>query len=90
LEQAIIEHKTEMASAFSKRERKKEEKEIVKIEELESQIDELTQKLGKWIYSKKNKYNPLDLIFFNDLILIFAEIGDKAENLAELLRSFTR
>jgi hypothetical protein len=32
----------------------------------------------------------LDLSFFNDLVLIFAEIGDQAENLAEMMRSFTR
>lgn len=90
LEEAIVELKNVLASAFSKRERRKEEKEIVRIEELESQIDELTLKIGKWTYSKKNKYNSLDLIFFNDLVIIFSKIGDKAENLAELLRSFTR
>jgi len=90
LEDGIRELKNVMASAFSKRERKKEEKDIVKVEELESQIDELTQKLGKWAYSKKNEFNPLDIVFFNDLVIIFSEIGDKAENLAELLRSFTR
>ncbi len=89
LEDAINELKYVMASAFSKREQQKEEKGIVKIEELESQIDELTLKLGKWTYSKKNKYNTLDLIFFNDLVQIFSKIADKAENLAELLRSFT-
>ena len=71
-------------------ERKKEEKDIVTIEGLESEIDKLTLKLGKWSYSKKNEANPLDLIFFNDLVVIFAEIGDKTENLAELMRSFTR
>ena len=90
LQDAICELKVVMASSFSKRERKKEEKEIIKIEELETEIDQLTLKLGKWAYSKKDKFNPVDIIFFNDLVLIFAEIGDKAENLAEMLRSFTR
>ncbi len=90
LEGGIYELKNVMASVFSKRVRKKEEKDIVKVEELESQIDILTLKLGKWAYSKKNEFNPLDIIFFNDLVIIFSEIGDKAENLAELLRSFTR
>ena len=90
LEHGIHELKRVMASSFAKRERKKEEKDIVKVEEIESQIDQLTLKLGKWAFSKKNEYNPLDLIFFNDLVLIFAEIGDQAENLAEMMRSFTR
>lgn len=89
LEEAIRELKYVMASSFSKRERKKEEKEIIKIEELESQIDRLTQKLGKWAFSKKHEFNPLDIIFFNELVIIFSQIADKAENLAELLRSFT-
>lgn len=90
LEQAIRDLKQVFASSFAKRERKKEEKEILRVESVESHIDTLTLKLGKWAYSKKNTYNALDLIFFNDLSLIFAEIGDKAENLAELIRSFTR
>ncbi|GAK59458.1 hypothetical protein U27_06443 [Candidatus Vecturithrix granuli] len=90
LEQAIRELKQVFASSFAKRERKKEEKEIIRVENVESCIDTLTLKLGKWAYSKKNEYNALDLIFFNDLTLIFAKIGDKAENLAEMIRSFTR
>ena len=90
LEDGIRELKKVIASAFSKRERKKEEKDIVKVEELETHIDRLTRKLGKWAYSKKNEYNPIDVMFFNDLVIIFSQIGDKAENLAELLRSFTR
>ena len=90
LEQAIRELKRVLASTFSKRERKKEEKEIIRVEHVESEIDKLTLKLGKWAYSRKNDVNALDLIFFNDLVLIFAEIGDKAEHLAEMIRSFTR
>ena len=92
LEEGINELKAVLATAFSKRERKKEEKEIVKVEELESTIDVLTLKLGTWTYSKKREYNAnaLDLIFFNELVVLLARMGDKAENLAELLRSFTR
>lgn len=90
LEDGIYELKAVLATAFSKRERQKEEKEIVKVEELESAIDELTVKLGKWTYSKKHEYNALDLIFFNELVILLARMGDKAENLAELLRTFTR
>lgn len=90
LEDAIQELRRVMASAFSKRERKKEEKDIVKIEGLESKIDKLTINLGKWAFSKKREYNALDLLFFNDLVMIFAQIGDEAENLAELMRTFTR
>jgi predicted phosphate transport protein (TIGR00153 family) len=90
LEEAIRELKRVLASTFSKRERKKEEKGIIRVEHVESEIDTLTLKLGKWAYSRKHDVNALDLIFFNDLVLIFAEIGDKAENLAEMIRSFTR
>lgn len=90
LEHGINELPRVMASSFAKRERKKEETDIVKVEDIESRIDKLTLQLGKWSFSKKKEFNPLDIIFFNDLVLIFAEIGDQAENLAEMLRSFTR
>lgn len=90
LEDGINELKRVVASSFSKKERKKEEKDIVKVENIESRIDTLTLKLGKWAYSKKHEFNPLDLHFFNELVLIFSEIGDKAENLAEIMRGFTR
>ncbi len=90
LEHGIHELNQVIASSFSKRERKKEEKDIVKVEDVESRIDTLTLKLGKWSFSKKKEFNALDIIFFNDLVLIFAKISDQAENLAEMLRSFTR
>ncbi len=90
LEQAIRELKQVFASSFAKRERKKEEKEIARVANVERCIDTLTLKLGKWTYSKKNEYNALDLIFFNELALIFAKIGDKGESLAKMIRGFTR
>jgi predicted phosphate transport protein (TIGR00153 family) len=86
----ISQLKKVMASAFAKRFRKKEEREIDKIEALEHKVDKLTLKLGKWSYSQKNVLNPVDLIFFNELVMIFADISDVAENLAQMIRSFTR
>jgi predicted phosphate transport protein (TIGR00153 family) len=79
-----------LVSAFSKRARKKGEKDIIKIEALEHKIDKIALKLGRWSYSMKNKLNPIDLIFFNELVQLFSEISDVAENLAQMIRTFTR
>jgi predicted phosphate transport protein (TIGR00153 family) len=79
-----------LVSAFSKRARKKGEKDITKIEALEHKIDKIALKLGRWSYSMKNKLNPIDLLFFNELVQLFSEIADVAENLAQMIRSFTR
>jgi len=89
LEDAMRELENVVDSSFSEFEKEREEKEVLKVEELESQVDKLTLNLGKWAYSKKNEYNPMDLMFFNNLVLLFSKIADYSENLAEIIRSFT-
>ena len=90
LEDEISQLKLVMASAFAKRLQKKEAKEVDKIEAVEHRVDKLSLKIGKWAYSRKKELNPIDLIFFNELVMLFADISDVAENLAQLIRTFTR
>jgi len=75
-------------TSYANRYVKREKKEITKVEDIEGEADKISLELGKWIYSQKNNINPIDLIFFRELILIFVKITDVAENTAEVLYAF--
>ena len=67
-----------------------EEEEQKKVESVEGKVDRISLKLGKWIYSKKKELNPMDLIFFRELILLLVRITDVAENTSELINVFIK
>lgn len=77
-------------SSFSKKVLKKEETENLTIEHIEGEVDKLSLKIAKWLYSKKNELNPIDLIFFREFIRILNQITDIAENTAEMLNLFLK
>ncbi len=79
-----------MDSSFAEKYIKKEKKDRVKIEDIEGKVDKISLKIGKWIYSKKNELNPIDLVFFRELVLIFVKISDITENTAEQLQSILK
>lgn len=79
-----------MDSSFAEKYIKKEKKDRVKIEDIEGRVDKISLKIGKWIYSKKNELNPIDLVFFRELVLIFVKISDITENTAEQLQSILK
>lgn len=79
-----------MDSSFAEKYIKKEKKDRIKIEDIEGRVDKISLKIGKWIYSKKNDLNPIDLVFFRELVLIFVKISDITENTAEQLQSILK
>ncbi len=79
-----------MDSSFAEKYIKKEKKDLIKIEDIEGRVDRISLKIGKWIYSKKNELNPIDLVFFRELVLIFVKISDITENTAEQLQSILK
>ncbi len=88
LKQAIEDLHKVVGSYFDSRASEEEDKDITKVTRVEGDIDKLTLKLGKWIYSKKYKVNPIDLMFFRELVRILSKMADSTENTAEKLRNF--
>lgn len=90
LEDMIEELKIIIDTSFAKKYVKQEKKEILKVENIEGKADKISLELGKWIYSQKKVMNPIDLIFFRELVLKFVRITDIAENTAETLYAFIK
>ncbi len=88
LKQAVEDLRKVVGSYFDSRASEQEAKDIVKVVRVEGDIDKLTLKLGQWIYSKKHEVNPIDLMFFRELVRILGKMADSTENAAEKLRNF--
>ncbi len=88
LKQAIDDLKKVVDSYFDSRASEQESKDIVEVVRVEGDIDKLTLKLGQWIYSKKYDVNPIDLMFFRELVRILSKMADSTENAAEKLKNF--
>ncbi len=88
LKQAVEDLRKVVGSYFDSRASEQEAKDIVKVVRVEGDIDKLTLKLGHWIYSKKHQVNPIDLMFFRELVRILGKMADSTENAAEKLRNF--
>lgn len=90
LEDMIEELKIIIDTSFAKKYITQEKKEILEVENIEGKADDISLELAKWIYSQKNIMNPIDLMFFRELILKFVRITDIAENTAEILYAFIK
>ncbi|HDS03409.1 MAG TPA: DUF47 family protein [Firmicutes bacterium] len=90
LEDMIREVRKVITYSFPSKLLKKEANSYVKIEDIENKVDDISIEIGKWIYSKKKEINPVDLIFFREMVLILVHITDRAENTAELLNAFLK
>lgn len=75
-------------TSFAEKVISEEERDYKEIDLIEDTVDELSLQLGKWIYSKKKELNPIDLMFFREMVLLFGEMTNTAENSAEILRAF--
>ena len=73
-------------SSFSKREIAKEKEDLMSVEETESRSDDESVNLGKRVYAMKEKLNPVDVLFLQDIIRNLAKIADRAERVAEKVR----
>ena len=90
LEDMMREVKAVISSSFAQRVLKEEAKGVIKIEDIENEVDNLSLEIGKWLYSKKYEMNPVDLIFFRETIRIMVKMTDTAENTAELMHAFIK
>lgn len=90
LENMVSEMKKIIDASFATKFLKEEQEESLRIEAIEGNVDKISLRIGKWIYSKKKEMNPIDLIFFRELVLIFVKVTDIAENTAELLSAFVK
>ncbi len=88
LKEMIIEVRKVLDTSFAKRYIKEEKKDRIEVETIEAIADDISLELGRWIYAHKNSENPIDLMFFRELILLFVRITDIAENTAEVLYAF--
>ncbi|HEW91894.1 MAG TPA: DUF47 family protein [Thermotogaceae bacterium] len=77
-------------SDFSTREIEAEKFEMEKVEGLEDKVDEITLKIGRWIYSNKENYNPIDLMFLRNLALTVSEIADVSQNVVDMIPSILK
>lgn len=74
-------------SDFSSKELEAEKFNMKEVEDLENKVDEITLKIGKWIYSNKENYNPMDLMFLRNLVLTISKIADVSQNVTDMIPS---
>lgn len=90
LEDMMREVKSVISSSFAEKVLEKEGRGVIKIEDIEFNVDKLSIDIGKWLYSKKYEMNPVDLIFFRETVRIMVKMTDTAENTAELMHAFLK
>lgn len=90
LENAIKAVKSVVYFSFSNKSTEQEKEEIATVERYESKVDKHSLKIARNLYQFKDELNPVDLIFIESVLLILSEMGDYAENAADLLLSFIK
>jgi len=65
-----------------------EQKIIEQLENLEHKIDTLSIDLGKIAFSFKGKYNPIDIIHFNNLVILLSKIPNSIARLTDKILDF--
>lgn len=73
---------------FAKPVLQQEEKIIEQLDNLEHKIDTLSLDLGKIAFSLKDKYNPLDIIYFNNLVILLSKIPNSIARLTDKILDF--
>lgn len=90
LQDMVCDLKKILDSSFASKVMQREERDYAEIDRIENVVDELSIEIGKWIYSKKKELNPIDLLFFREMVEILTDMTDTAENTAEILRAFLK
>lgn len=90
LQDMVRDLKKILDSSFASKVMQREERDYAEIDKIENIVDELSIEIGKWMYSKKRELNPIDLLFFRELVEILSDMTDTAENTAEILRAFLK
>ncbi len=65
-----------------------EEKIIEQLESLEHKIDTLSLDIGKIIFSYKENYNPIDIVHFNNLVILLSKIPNSISRLTDKILDF--
>ncbi|MBU0482516.1 MAG: TIGR00153 family protein [Proteobacteria bacterium] len=72
--------------SFGGAESKEVLKYIEKLGEEEWKADRMARKLSKGIYSLEKELNPIDIIFYEKILLALGSIANEAENAGDMLR----
>lgn len=65
-----------------------EQKIIEQLDSMEHKIDTLSIDLGKLAFSKKGVFNPIDIIHFNNLVIILSKIPNSLSRLTDKILDF--
>lgn len=65
-----------------------ENKIMEELETIEHRIDTISIDLGKMAFSKKNEYNPIDIIHFNNLVITLSKIPNSISRLTDKILDF--
>ncbi len=90
LQDMVTDLRRVLDSSFADKFIQREERDYAEIDRIENVVDELSLEIGKWMYAKKKILNPIDLIFFREMVGILGDMTDTAENTAEILRAFLK
>ena len=63
---------------------------INNLSDIEHKIDLISLKLGKWAFSRKNELNAIDIIHFNNLVIILSKIPNMIARLADKILDFLK
>ena len=90
LQDMVCDLKKIIDTSFAEKVINEEERDYKEIDLIEDTVDELSIEIGKWIYAKKKELNPIDQLFFREMVLMLGEMTNTAENSAEILRAFLK
>lgn len=65
-----------------------QQKNIEELDDLEHKIDAISLDLGKIAFSYKEKYNPVDIIHFNSLVILLSKIPNSISRLTDKILDF--
>ena len=76
--------------SYSKKIIEKQIEIINNLSDIEHKIDLISLKLGKWAFSRKNELNAIDIIHFNNLVIILSKIPNMIARLADKILDFLK
>ncbi len=66
-----------------------EQKLIEQLDNIEHKIDTISIDLGKITFSKKDKYNSIDILHFNNIVILLSKIPNSIARLTDKILDFT-
>ncbi|GAB6189381.1 hypothetical protein JCM30566_11200 [Marinitoga arctica] len=72
-----------LESDFAKNAVSAEEKDISEMKWFEKDIDNKLFEFGKWLYSQKDNFHPVDFLYIRELVLLLSRIADVTQNVCD-------